>query len=136
MCLNIKLQENPQSSFIPKSYFVQKWSPSFNFLYFFLWYSVIMNILHFKTKFKQFFSVHHSTQLNNFLKPVPCTGLWFDGCNHCSCDDELNGKDGICTELSCPRPDNCEPGQAFFTGVNWCFCHTDPEKDVCMSLDI
>lgn len=79
--------------------------------------------------------------LNNFLRPSPCPAdtQWFDGCNTCTCARSIH-QDDFCTMEQCPRgPENddwCAPGRAYFDGYQWCFCHSDPEKDVCKILKL
>uniref|UniRef100_A0A336LHQ5 CSON013654 protein n=1 Tax=Culicoides sonorensis TaxID=179676 RepID=A0A336LHQ5_CULSO len=75
---------------------------------------------------------------NFFLRPTSCAigTQWYNGCNMCTCTAD----DDYCTAMICPRdPDNnnwCKPGQAYFNGNLWCFCHSDPKKDVCRKLDL
>lgn len=58
---------------------------------------------------------------------------WNDGCNSCSCqeDDSL-----LCTIEFCEGPEDCSPGQGYFSGGSWCFCHSDRTKDLCLNLGI
>lgn len=73
---------------------------------------------------------------NTFLRPSDCTPgtKWFNGCGYCYCqEDEYDA----CEESHCAvecEPNN--PGSAFFDGYRWCFCHTDPDKTLCIDLDI
>lgn len=77
--------------------------------------------------------------LNQFLRPSPCPAdtQWYDGCNVCTCSRVLH-EDDVCTAVQCPRDHNkwCTPGKAYFDGHRWCFCHSDPSKDVCKILNL